>query len=74
MTKEEFEKIKPRKTVIKSKLEDGKEYELLVKFFIVEDGEYALCCTKDFSNPDPEHILDTDFFCYFNSSKIVKYE
>lgn len=75
MTKEEFANIKPRKTIIKSKLEDGKCYELLVKFFVCyEDGEYAMCCTKDFSNPDPEHIIDTDFICYFNSSEIVKYE
>ena len=50
MTKEEFANIKPRKTIIKSKLEDGKCYELLVKFFVCyEDGEYAMCCTKDFS-------------------------
>lgn len=73
MTQEEFEKIKPGKTIIKS---DG--VEMLVKFFACNPGEkfdgYWLCCTEDLSNPFPTEFKDDDWNIYPDSCELIKYE
>lgn len=75
MTNEEFNKIRPGKTIIKAKTKDG-EKTMLVKFFLCNtenyDG-YWLCCTEDLSNPYPYTQKDDDWNIYPNQSEIISF-
>ena len=75
MTDKEFEKVRPRKTVVKIKTDDGEKI-LLVKFFLCYTGEdydgYWMCCTEDMSNPYPDEIREDDWQVYANNAEIVE--
>lgn len=74
MTQEEFDKIIPGKTIIRT---TDYNKEMLVKFFLCNpenyDG-YWLCCTEDLTNPYPSEIKEDDWNIYADKSEIVKYE
>lgn len=74
MTQEEFEKLIPGKSILRTTI-DGVEKEVLFKFFLCNpdnfDG-YWLCVTEDMTNSEPAKILDTDWETYDNLCEIVK--
>ena len=75
MTSEEFAKLIPGKSVIKTVNENGESKELLFKFFVCDQDDYQgyyMCCTEDMSNPEPHKITDTDIFTYANISELIK--
>ena len=76
MTQEEFNKIIPGKTIIKTIINE-KPKEMLVKFFLCNpenyDG-YWLCCTEDLTNPYPNELKEDDWNIYADKSEIVRYE
>lgn len=76
MTQEEFNKIIPGKTVIKTIINEEPK-EMLVKFFLCNpenyDG-YWLCCTEDLTNPYPNELKEDDWNIYADKSEIVRYE
>lgn len=75
MTKEEFNKLKPRKTILKTII-NGVEKVVLFKFFLCDKGDdfdgYRLCVTEDLSNPYPSEMVENDIETYFNLCEIVK--
>lgn len=75
MTQEEFRKLVPRKSVLKTEI-NGVEKEVLFKFFLCNkrdfDG-YWLCATEDMTNPEPTRFLDTDIGVYYNQCEVVKF-
>ena len=69
MTKEEFNKLVPRKSILKTKI-NGIEKEVLLKFFLCNTNDYDgywLCVTEDLTNPKPDEILETDWETYYKS-------
>lgn len=75
MTEEEFIKVKPRKTIVKVKTDEG-EKTMLVKFFLCNQNNfdgYWMCCTEDLSNPYPTEQKDDDWDVYANNCEIVSF-
>lgn len=74
MTEQEFNKIRPRKTILKTII-DGVEKTVLFKFFLCDKGSdfdgYSLCVTEDLSNPYPSEIVEGDIETYSNLCEIV---
>lgn len=75
MTKEEFNKLRPRETILKTTI-NGVEKTVLLKFFLCNKGSdfdgYSLCVTEDLSNPYPSEIIKEDIETYSNLCEIVK--
>ena len=75
MTEEEFGKLRPGKSILKTLINEA-EKEVLFKFFLCNTGEdydgYWLCVTEDMSNPEPHKMLDSDWETYANLCEIVK--
>ena len=75
MTKEEFEKVVPRKTIVNVHTPDG-DKKMLVKFFLCStdhfDG-YWMCCTEDMTNPYPTEQKEEDWNVYSNNAEIISY-
>lgn len=75
MTKEEFNKVCPRKTIISVKTKEG-EKKMLVKFFLCNSEKYDgywMCCTEDLTNPYPTEIREDDWDVYANNAEIISY-
>ena len=75
MTKEEFNKLRPRETILKTTI-DGVEKTVLFKFFLCGKGNDFdgcwLCVTEDLSNPHPSEIVEGDIETYSNLCEVVK--
>ena len=75
MTQEEFRKLVPGKSILRTKI-NGIEKEVLFKFFLCNkkgfDG-YWLCVTEDMTNPEPTKVLDTDIEVCYDKCEIVKF-
>lgn len=75
MTKEEFSKVRPGKTIVKVKTNEGSK-TMLVKYFLCNqydfDG-YWMRCTEDITNPYPYEYRDEDWDVYANNCEIIKY-
>lgn len=76
MTQEEFGKLIPGKSILRTKIH-GEEKNVLLKFFLCDtsadfDG-YWLCVTEDLSNPNPKEFLNTDWETYDNLCEVVKF-
>lgn len=76
MTQEEFGKLIPGKSILRTKIH-GEEKNVLLKFFLCDTGAdfdgYWLCVTEDLSNPNPKEFLDTDWETYNNLCEVVKF-
>lgn len=76
MTKEQFDRLIPGKSVLKIEI-NGVEKEVLFKFFLCRpenfDG-YWLLVTDDMKNLEPYKVLDTDWQTYYNLCEVVKFE
>ena len=75
MTDEEFKKLSPGKSILRTKI-DGVEKEVLFKFFRCNtknfDG-YWLLVTEDMSNPNPTEALEEDWETYANLCDVVSF-
>lgn len=75
MTTDEFDKLRPGKSVLRIFI-DGKEKEVLFKFFICNIGEhydgYWLVVTEDMSNPEPQKVLENDIETFFNLCQVIE--
>lgn len=72
MTEQEFNKLNPGKTLLKTTI-DGVEKIVLFKFFICNKDDfdgYSLCVTEDLSNPYPSQVVKEDIETYFNLCEI----
>jgi hypothetical protein len=76
MTSEQFDRLIPGKSILKTEI-NGVEKEVLFKFFLCNtenfDG-YWLCVTENMKNPESHKMLDTDWQVYYNLCKVVKFE
>jgi hypothetical protein len=76
MTSEQFDRLIPGKSILKTEI-NGVEKEVLFKFFLCNtenfDG-YWLCVTENMKNPESHKMLDTDWKAYYNLCKVVKFE
>lgn len=76
MTQEEFGKLIPGKSILKTKI-NGEERNVLFKFFLCNTGVnfdgYWLCATEDFSNPNSKEILATDWEIFYNLCEVIKF-
>ena len=74
MTKQEFDKLNPGKTILKTTI-NGVEKIVLLKFFLCNrdnfDG-YSLCVTENLSNPHPSEIVEGDIETYSNLCEVIK--
>lgn len=76
MTQEEFKKLIPGKSILRTTI-NNVEKEVLFKFFLCNPynfNGYWLCVTEDMTNPEPAKILDTDWETYDNLCEIVKFK
>ena len=73
MTTQEFNKLNPSKTILKTTI-NGVEWTVLFKFFLCNrdnfDG-YSLCVTEDLSNPHPSKIVEEDIETYSNLCEVI---
>jgi hypothetical protein len=76
MTKEQFDRLIPGKSILKTEI-NGVKKEVLFKFFLCHpdkfDG-YWLCVTDDMKNPELHEVLETDWQTYYNLCEVVKFE
>lgn len=76
MTDKEFEKIRPGKTILNVKTNEGNK-KMLVKFFMCNQGSnydgYWLCCTEDLKNPYPQECREEDWDVYINNCEVISY-
>lgn len=76
MTQEEFSKLIPGKSILKTEI-NGEEKNVLFKFFLcnteVNFNGYWLCVTEDFSNPNSKEILATDWETFYNLCEVIKF-
>lgn len=76
MTKEQFDRLIPGKSILKTEIV-GIKKEVLFKFFLCNtekfDG-YWLLITDDMTNPEPHEVLETDWQTYYNLCEVVKFE
>ena len=75
MTREDWNKISPGKTILDVETDNGYK-KMLVKFFMCNtenfDG-YWLCCTEDLTNPYPNEATDDDWDVYKNNAEVIKF-
>ena len=75
MTREDWNKISPGKTILDVETDNGYK-KMLVKFFMCNtenfDG-YWLCCTEDLTNPYPNEVTDDDWDVYKNNTEVIKF-
>ena len=75
MTREDWNKISPGKTILDVETDNGCK-KMLVKFFMCNtenfDG-YWLCCTEDLTNPYPNEVTDDDWDVYKNNAEVIKF-
>lgn len=76
MTQEEFGKLIPGKSILKTEI-NGEEKNVLFKFFLCNTGVnfdgYWLCVTEDFSNPNPQEVMNTDSETHVNLCEVIKF-
>lgn len=75
MTREDWNKISPGKTILDVETDNGYK-KMLVKFFMCNtenfDG-YWLCYTEDLTNPYPNEVTDDDWDVYKNNAEVIKF-
>lgn len=75
MTREDWNKISPGKTILDVETDNGYK-KMLVKIFMCNtenfDG-YWLCCTEDLTNPYPNEVTDDDWDVYKNNAEVIKF-
>ena len=75
MTREDWNKISPGKTILDVETDNGYK-KMLVKFFMCNtenfDG-YWWCCTEDLTNPYPNEVTDDDWDVYKNNAEVIKF-
>lgn len=75
MTRDDWNKISPGKTILSVETDEG-EKKMLLKFFLCNsenfDG-YWMCCTEDLSNPYPEEIKEDDWNVYMEHAEVISF-
>ena len=75
MTRDDWNKISPGKTILSVETDEG-EKKMLFKFFLCNsenfDG-YWMCCTEDLSNPHPNEIKEDDWNVYMEHAEVISF-